>query len=126
MVCSQYIVGYFSTLSDTIAHYQYLGILFITGTAFLLRWSIQRGDNVLKALSLITEFVVLIYLIFGLFVYREMILEYGKLFSPLGKSKFNLSTMYDTYIVTQSWIGLVALAFFISSLVSFIKRRVAK
>jgi len=102
------IINIFPLLSDTISHYQYLGIVMITAAAVLLMVSIKKKYCIAIVLSIITIIILIIFLILGIFAYREIINQYYYLLDLNGMAKQKLS-LINQYILCQSWIGIIAL-----------------
>jgi len=116
---TEVIINIFPLLSTMVSHYQYLGIVMISATSILLIWSIKNKYNATTTLLIITEILLIIYLIFGLFVYAEMVTQLQILSESGGITRLNLHSLYNNYIVCQSWLGFAALVFLIISFISF-------
>lgn len=109
----------FQFYTAVISHYQYLGIVLITASGFMLNKSIRDHMNCVKILSSIAIILTVLYLIFGLYVYQEMISQYKYLLDVNGQSKVSIAAV-ERFIHYQSLGGIVILLFVAASFICYL------
>ena len=105
-ICA-YIYHYSSIETHIISHYQYLGVLLLTGLLYLLLKRNNKQCIYVKIIHIIAILFNLGYLIFGLFIYRELTIQLSLAGSSM--SKYTDINLVNTYITEQSWLGVIIL-----------------
>lgn len=101
------VAKYFPLMLGILSHYQYLGVVLLGAIAFILMYCLKNNYRCTLIISVCAALIAVLYLIFGLFVYRELLAQFTYLLQ--NNLKDQALSEIENLLYIQSWIGIIGL-----------------